>query len=402
MHPIIPRLRRGALLRSVAALAILTLGDVTATRGQSITPSDTFQPWHAVMYRSVLSPRTSPDGRQVAFLRAEPRRPLQDENGPSRVALYVLAADGREMPFVAGEVTVSKVVWIDNEHLAFAARRYGDEHRAVYRISTRGGEAAKIFEFDRDVSAFDISRDGRWLAFLAVDEKIQARKDLEKKGFNHEVYEEDRLFTRLRIADLHSGDGSDQREIALVPVDGSVQSVEFAPDGRRLLVAVTPTPLVDATFVAQRLRLITRDGTIVGRIENPGKLGAAAWSPDGQRVALIAGADRHDPAPGRLMVVDAADGELRDLMPALKGHVAAFDWVDASTIAYVVDLGTGTEVGTIQTDGTGRRVLLPAGRLVGTSLDAHENGLVALVAQSAQHPDELYTLTAGGAAAAPY
>jgi dipeptidyl aminopeptidase/acylaminoacyl peptidase len=376
---------------------VLALADAAGARGQSITPSDTFQPWHSVMYRSVLSPKISPDGRQIAFLRAEPRRPLQDENGPSRVALYLFTEDGREIPFVAGDVTVSNVLWMDNEHLAFSAKRHDDKQRAVYRISTRGGEATKVFEFDRDVSAFDISRDGRWLALLAVDEKTQARKDLEKKGFNHEIYEEDRPFTRLRIADLHSGDRPDRRETTLVSIDGSVQSVEFARDGRHLLVALTPTPLVDATYVSQRLRVITRDGSIVGRIENPGKIGAAEWSPDGQRVAFIAAADRHDPAPGRLMVADAVGAEMRDLMPALEGHVAAFGWADASTIAYIVDLGTGTEVGTIQSDGSGRRVLLPAGRLVGTSLAAHGNGLVALVAQSPQHPDELYTLRAGSA-----
>jgi dipeptidyl aminopeptidase/acylaminoacyl peptidase len=141
---------------------------------QSRTPADTFQPWHSVMYRSVLSAAISPDGTQVAFLRTHPRRPLADEDGPSWIELWLLAADGRLVPFVTGEVTVSNLTWIDDEHVAFAARRDGDEHRSVYRISTRGGEASRLFAFDRDVSAFDISADGRWLAFLSADEKSEA------------------------------------------------------------------------------------------------------------------------------------------------------------------------------------------------------------------------------------
>jgi dipeptidyl aminopeptidase/acylaminoacyl peptidase len=389
------RCRRAALPLVVA----VAVGIAAPASGQSRTPPDTFQPWHAVMYRSVLSADISPDGRQVAFLRSSPRRPLADENGPSWVELYLLAADGRVVPFVTGEVTVSNVVWLDDEHLAFAARRDGDAHRSAYRISTRGGEASRIFAFDRDIASFDVSPDGRWLAFAAADEKSEARTELEEKGFDQEIYEEDRPLTRLRVADLRSGGGPDERDTTLVDVEGSVQSVEFAPDGTRLLVAVTPTPLVDATYVAQRLRIITRDGRLVAAIENPGKVEEAQWSPDGRSVAFRSGADRHDPAPGRLMVADAATGAWRDVLPALEGHVSSFDWLDADTIAYVADIGVETEVGTVSASGGNRRALVAPGDLVATSVEADESGLVALVAQSARHPDELYTL--GTAPAAP-
>jgi hypothetical protein len=82
-----------------------------------------------------------------------PRRPVEDDSGPAWVELYVLGPDGRETPFVTGEVNVSNVLWMDDEALAFATKRQGDEYRSVYRISTRGGEARKLFEHDRDVSS---------------------------------------------------------------------------------------------------------------------------------------------------------------------------------------------------------------------------------------------------------
>ncbi|MYI75438.1 MAG: S9 family peptidase, partial [Acidobacteria bacterium] len=90
------------------------------------------------------------------------------------------------------------------------------------------------------------------------------------------------FYTRLHVADLESGEGPGDRDVRELDIDGSVRSVQFAPDGRRLLVGVTPTPLVDDGFVALRLQVVDLDGRVTARIETEGKLGPARWSPDGR------------------------------------------------------------------------------------------------------------------------
>ena len=117
----------------------------------------------------------------------------------------MLDADGREVPFVTGEVTVARPTWMGDDELAFVARRDGDERRGIYRISTAGGEARKLFEYETNVVSFDVSPDGGWLAFLAADKQSADRVKLENQGFNQEIFEEELLFTRLRVADLESG-----------------------------------------------------------------------------------------------------------------------------------------------------------------------------------------------------
>jgi dipeptidyl aminopeptidase/acylaminoacyl peptidase len=99
------------------------------------------------------------------------------------------------------------------------------------------------------------------------------------------------------------------------------------------------------------------------------------------------------------MVVDAAGGELRDALPSLEGHVSAFDWRDPNTLVFIADVGAETEVGTVAVGGADRRTVLAAGNLVATTLDVDDEGLVALVAQSPTHPEELYTMTLGGGGA---
>ena len=391
--------RWSSLLTVAGALCGLALfaGPVGA---QSQTADDTFQPWHSVMYRSVLSAAVSPDGDQVAFLRSRPRRPVEDDSDRAWVELYVLTAEGREVPFVTGEVNVSRPLWVTNDTLMFAQRRDGDDHRAVYRISTRGGEAQKVFEHETNVNAFDVAQDGRWMAFLAVDEKEADREEREKQGFNQQIFEEQPAFSRLHLVDLRSGDEPSDRDVTMLDVQGSLRSLRFSPDGQRLLVAVTPTPYVDDSYVAQTLLVVDREGQVLATIETEGKLGSADWSPDGRHIALIGSVDRNDPAFGRLMVASADGGTPRDLLPDLRasGHVSAFVWRDADTIAYVADIGTDTVVKTTSVSGSGEGTLLAAGKLVVASLDGSLGGALALVAQTPQHPNEVYTIADDGAA----
>ena len=378
-----------------AALGLIPLG-VEPAGAQSQTAAGTFQPWHAVMYRTVIWAEMSPDGRHTAFLRTQPRRPIADDSGAAWVELYLLDADGREVPFVTGEVNVGRPVWISDDELAFAARRDGDDQPSVYRISTRGGEVRKVFEHKTSVGAFDVSPDGRWLAFLSADKEDADKAKLEGQGFNQEIFEEELVFTRLRIADLESGDGPDDRDVRTIDVDGSLRSLSFTPDGQHLLVGLTPTPLVDDSFVAQQLQVIDMDGEATAQVETEGKLGPAGWSPDGRHIALIGSVDQNDPAAGRLQLVSAEGGSPRNLLPDLEGHVSTFDWRDASTLMYVADIGTETEVGLISVDGSNQRTLLPAGKLVVTGLDAGSQGTAAVIGGTPQHPGELFTLDGGG------
>ena len=131
---------------------------------------------------------------------------LGDESGAAWAELYLLDGDGREVPFVTGKVNVSAVTWVNDQQLAFLARREGDQRRAAYQISTRGGEARKIFEHATDIVSFDLSADGRWLAYLVRDEKGEAGRRQRARGSTRRSMRK-LLVTRLAIADLSSATG---------------------------------------------------------------------------------------------------------------------------------------------------------------------------------------------------
>ena len=121
---------------------------------------------------------------------------------------------------------------------------------------------------------------------------------------------------------------------------------------------------------------------------------------------MIGAADRNDPAEGRLQVVPATGGALVDVLPGLEGHVADFDWLDDTTLVFVADVGTATEIGRVSVDGTSRSKLFDSEALVVTQLAAVRSGessRLQLIAESAAHPPELYTLalTDGAPAGGP-
>jgi dipeptidyl aminopeptidase/acylaminoacyl peptidase len=117
---------------------------------------------------------------------------------------------------------------------------------------------------------------------------------------------------------------------------------------------------------------------------------------------MIGAADRNDPAVGRLQVAPAGGGKPVDLLPGLEGHVSSFDWLDATTLVYVADVGTATEVGRVSADGSGRTTLFAPGSepgsLVVTQVAAARSGestRLQLLAESSAHPAELYTMPLG-------
>ncbi len=132
-----------------------------------------------------------------------------------------------------------------------------------------------------------------------------------------------------------------------------------------------------------------------GVIETNGKLGDVVWSPDGSNLALLAGVDVNDPIPGRLMVVAATGGKWRLLNPGIEADAEAVVWQDAATLLWIKAGGVGRSLERQPLDGP-PVTLLAAGGPIWSGLSIAER-TVALSGHTAEHPDELFRWTLGGA-----
>jgi dipeptidyl aminopeptidase/acylaminoacyl peptidase len=381
------------LSRFRAALAAAALAAAVAAAAASASAADrVLSPHDVARIRSVSSVAVSPDGRHIAYVLSVPRRPLEDEDGPAWEELHVIGPDGASRPFVTGEVNVGSVRFTpDGRGISFLARRGKDTTRRLYIVPLDGGEARVAAVHETDITGYAWSPDGGRVAFTARDAVPQARRDLEKKGFNQEVFEEQVPFVRVFVDDTR-----DEAPARRLDLPGSASALAWSPAGDRLAVALAPTPLVDDDLMRRRVHIVDVASGHSVDLGNPGKLGPIAWSRDGRFLAMVSGEDLNDPAAGRLLVAPAEGGGLRDVLPGYMGHVAAIAWKDADTIVYIGDEGVETVVAEVRRDGTGRRTLVPAGRGIFTQIDLAAGGSVAaLVGESPAHPPEAFRLEAG-------
>jgi len=348
-----------------------------------------------------------------------PRRPGIDDDGPAWAELHVVDRAGKSRPFVTGKVNVGSVAWTpDGRGIAFLAKREGDDHRSLYVIPVDGGEARKGLEAKADIADFSLSPDGEDVAYLAEEEPPKDLEEARKKGFNQQVVDEDWRPTRVWIAEIEDDadddedeedaddedddededEDEDDDEPRALELDGSASAVHWSPDGGKLAVVVAPTPLVDDSYTRRKVRVLDAEsGAVVAQYDTPGKLGAVAWSPDGEHLAFISAEDANDPAEGRLMVAAANADDFRDLLPGYEGHVAAIAWRDADTVAFLGDEGVWTTWNHVDLDGA-RQTLIPASQAVLTAVSlSKDGGQAAFLGESPEHPAEVLTGSADGA-----
>ena len=359
---------------SAFLLALLIAPPLLAQR--DLTPLD------VVTMKSVAGVFPSPDGRRIAFTRSEPRRPA-DPPGVAYTTLHVLDAGG-ERTLVAGAADVGGVAWRDASTLTFLQRREGDAGRQLYALSMTGGEPTRVFDTDLSISAFWWRPGGNAVAFTASAPAPAARAAARARGFTQTVVDEDWSPTNLYL--WTPADGVRQLE-----VPGSVFDLAWLRrPGNLLAVALAPRPLTDDSYMFKRLHVVdAATGAVRKLVDNPGKLGPFAWSPDGTGVFYVSAADAHDPHAGMLYYVDARTGVVKPLTEGFEGMVHDLQVWAPGQVRAVVSRGTASAVSDLSI-GRGWTDLAPLDMRIESAVTA--GGIVAAVVSGPTHPSEVYTL----------
>lgn len=393
----------------LSALALLggacTSTEVHSARADSGAAAESMQ-WSAQdveTLRSVGAAQISPDGKQVAYTLSVPRTAWKDEDGTPWTELHVLDVEsGASRAFVTGKTNVGRIAWMpDSKTIAYLAKREGDKETALYAIRTDGGESRKVAALETSISSFSVSPDGKEVALVASEPVSKERKAREEKGFKQQVYEEDNVRAQVWIASTKDGAGAPRK----LAVDGHVHQCVWSPVDARLALAVAPTPLVDDEYMRTRVRVVdSADGSVLHRIENPGKLGTIGWSADAKYVAMIAASDLNDPA-ATTFVAHASEPNGRPMtiepFAANKDCAAvAFDFQPDGHALLVAAKGCETSFEKVNVANQGvQKTLIAPGAAIFTGVSLSADGQVgAFVGHTPRHPPELWTMKHGDAA----
>lgn len=184
----------------------------------------------ALGLKSVGAVAMSPDGSWVAFVVSQ--HDLVDNENLSDV--WLVPTDGGEpIQLTRANRSASDPAWApDGSWIAFLSDRDGE--RQVYGIAPTGGEAWQVTDWEPGVGSFQISPDGRRIAFTAHPEPSDRDAELEKVRGRAIVWDSaySTDWTHLWVANL------EERRIGEVaqasPDSLSVDDFVWSPDSRRL------------------------------------------------------------------------------------------------------------------------------------------------------------------------
>ncbi|MEE9393319.1 MAG: alpha/beta fold hydrolase [Planctomycetota bacterium] len=386
-----------AFLLVMVAMAINGLGAVAQTsrsaEAQPQPSSKGLDAFELDQLRYVSQVVSSSEHDHAIFIRVEPRKPSEAPGGVHVRAYRVPAGPQDELtPILSAKRNVGGFSYRPGHNaLTFLDQRNGDSHREVYSLPLSGGEAQRLTKTKHGVGRFHWRPDGMAMAFSKTDPLPPARAKAQKAGFRPKVFDEDYRHLSLWIWDASTGESRQLTQGV------SVFDLAFSPDGKKLACAVAPRNLVDDSYMAKRLKIIDLpSGGMRDFVDNPGKLGALAWSPDGKSLAYISAADKRDPHAGMLYIMDEGASEARALSADYRGMYHTVKWENSKNLLACVS--EGVESIAVRVDAkSGKRtpLFVGKGRAFHGFSEKTKSGQVFAAASTPHHPAEVFELSFG-------
>lgn len=348
----------------------------------------------------VSSPKLSPDGSRVLFVRSE----LDWDENKRESRIWVVDADGQGARPFTGSTEDRSPEWSPDGRWVAFTRPVGDDDkvRQLFVLPAHGGEAAQLTEHVTAVGNYRWAADGRSILFVANDSLPDDREKERKKG-------DDAVFIDEGPSGQTQGSWNAVWTVAVELVGAPHQATRLTPEGRRV-GSFAPSP--DGNFIAYAHRSENRrNATHLSEIallaiatgeeeritENDAPESQIEWSPDGASITFVA-PDLHtwELDQGNLYRYHIPTAEVIHLMPDADVDMRGYRWNPGGRTIDLVALD--------RTDANLYRLDIRSGELQqltdypgvasAASYDAHHNR-AALQFASPSEPGDLWMVDLG-------
>ncbi len=341
--------------------------------------------------KTVGAVQMSSDGNHIAYTLSVPRTD-DDEVGRNFSELYILPSSGGDaIPVVQRPQSAGSPQWGNDGRLYFTAR-FTEHHNQtqVYSVNTSGQDLQRHTNASNGLSSYSWSADGRYLAYTALDPLPEEVVERQRRGYDMIVMGENLRYVRLWV---QARDGEAE---VITPANMYIWNFAWSADGSKIAARISDKPGADVEQMYTEFAVMNRDGSnLVKLMTDSKKKSEIAWSPDGSKIAVLAGKVYSDPLPQRIWVLSVDGSEKRDITPNnWEGTPLQITWQDNHTIMFTANESTVSTLNSIRIDrgditriAGGEREVFSA-----ISLDGRARTFAASV-HTRNHPAEVYTGT---------
>ncbi|MGD0192129.1 MAG: S9 family peptidase [Rhizomicrobium sp.] len=398
------------LHRGAAGAIVLALVSASALAPNSTSAGQTVSIRDLTRITRFSGPQFSPDGKSIAVI--EMRPDLESDKYRSELVL-VDVAHKTMRALTHDRHAVDSPRWSpDGERIAFIAPDVNKKGQ-IFIFPMNGGDAVQITKFKEDVQQFAWSPDGKSIAFAATDPKPELKGE-DKYRTAFKVGDDD-FTTDEAVRPTHlwlvPADGGDAKRLtggtwslpSSLPPGSPPSPVKWSKDGKSIVIVRQETPSTGDQLQTRVEVLDVASGSIRNLTGATTLEGYPEVSPDGKTIAYWRNRDAQPYQFQDVWLAPFAGGAGRDISLKLDRNVFLTAWMpDGKSL--IVGGNTNTTVGLWRLGTDGSVAAINLGGIVpnnGYWIDAdvsHNGTAIAVTAQTATDPNELYLVPVNGGA----
>ena len=349
----------------------------------TLTPQNLFE------LKTVLEVSASPDNKFIAYILSVPR-PFTHSPGSDYRELHLYdVSQGETTALITQSIGIYSLGWApDGKTITFRANFPDHPGMQVYGINPQEGGASPITQHSGSVLAYEFM-DKNTLAIVSTSAADSRQTKREEWGFDIEVYEEEFRHRNLYTYDVNT-------HVARKLTDGvTVFDFVLSPDKKIAAAAIAPKNLVDDSYMFKKIFTVDmQTGEMKLLVNNPGKLGQMAWSPNGEMLAFQSASKLEDAVTGSLFVTDVPSDkpfmELRNYVQDMELSVIDLAWKDNRTLLYAAEEGVDIVLSEQRIDRPERSIIIAPELLVFNRFQIND-GVVVMAGNTMNHPSEIFT-----------
>ncbi|MEM6475258.1 MAG: S9 family peptidase [Pseudomonadota bacterium] len=358
-------------------------------------------------------PQVSPDGTQAVYI----RRFNDVMSDRTRSHVWIVNLDGSaHEPLLADENSYRSPRWSpDGTRIAYMRGVNGRTGLYVHYLGS--GRSALIGTFEESPSGLTWSPDSQSLSFsMAVAGKSKRLVKTQAKPKGAKWAEPPVVIDRARYRSNASGFlDLAYNHVFVIPAEGGTErqltkgdfnhggALSFTPDGAEILFSANRNP--DWELQSRESDIFSVNvttGALTQLTDQPGTESSPKVSPDGTRIAYLGTGNQREPfLPTNVFVMDRSGGNARNITAGLDRRAGNVQWLSNREVAYTFQNRGENHIGVSNLNGA-RRVAVEGigGTTVGRpyvsgTYDAGSGGALVYTKGSALRPADIYSLRNG-------